>query len=156
MNQEKDKEKEKGEKEGKKWGNKLLRKSNGHNPIISKMKMKRASGVFPLPGSKENDSKPSNGDHPTHTNGNNDDSAVTKSERSDSLATPFGAPSEDKFVKTAVRGKRPRRFNEKNFTTVIESLKNDTYKSPCLTLSNKYLDKYAAEDLAQALVSNTS
>ena len=52
----------------------------------------------------------------------------------------------------APRGKRPRKFNEKWFNALLETLKNDSFQNTHLDLHDKYLDKYAAEDLSRALV----
>jgi len=55
-------------------------------------------------------------------------------------------------AKAAPRGKRPRKFNEKWFNALLETLKNDSFQNTHLDLHDKYLDKYAAEDLSRALV----
>lgn len=54
----------------------------------------------------------------------------------------------------AKKGRRPAKFKEKEFLLILENLRQNNRQDTELDLQNHYLDKWAAEDLAEVLAEN--
>lgn len=54
----------------------------------------------------------------------------------------------------AKKGRRPARFKEKEFQIHLDTLRQNNKQDTELDLQNHYLDKWAAEDLAEVLMEN--
>lgn len=141
---EKGERREKGEKGNggesgkKKWGKlKDLRRPN-----VPKILLKKGSERSPPPPSH-------NGDASSSQPPDADPGSPTRQQRGGSVANG-GSPYHDTGKTT--RGKRPKRFNEKSFSAILETVRTNSFRNSTLDMSHKYLDKYAAEDLHHALV----
>ena len=56
--------------------------------------------------------------------------------------------------KKAKKGRRPAQFKEKEFQIILDNLRQNNRQDTELDLQNHYLDKWAAEDLAEVLMEN--
>ncbi len=54
----------------------------------------------------------------------------------------------------AKKGRRPAKFKEKEFQIILDNLRQNNKQDTELDLQNHYLDKWAAEDLAEVLMEN--